>query len=297
MTQKNPRGFRAWYGDLKLQSKFTLALTLIVVVPAILVAVFFYHQLYDMVVSNTIRKEQISSAKTAPLIEDTVDDVTAAYDDLASIPFFKTIFHNPVSTPMGYVTHGEQAEEFKEKVSAVCDSHQIRGIRIYVDIPADQNSLLVSENTCDLFLPISQARGTYWYGIFQGSHMTELYCPPFYLGAKEKRAMGIWPISVRSPLIITMQSTMPMLLFIIPVPLSKKYFQKIWLLREVYPILLMTVTVLWLPLMTPYPVFTGWTMIPSRTPLCPLIISSSRIFWGKLYTQASTALLFLTGTW
>lgn len=190
MTQKNPRGFRAWYGDLKLQSKFTLALTLIVVVPAILVAVFFYHQLYDMVVSNTIRKEQLSSAKTAPLIEDTVDDVTAAYDDLASIPFFKTIFHNPVSTPMGYVTHGEQAEEFKEKVSAVCDSHQIRGIRIYVDIPADQNSLLVSENTCDLFLPISQARGTYWYGIFQGSHMTELYCPPFYLGAKEKESYG-----------------------------------------------------------------------------------------------------------
>ena len=190
MTQKNPRGFRAWYGDLKLQSKFTLALTLIVVVPAILVAVFFYHQLYDMVVSNTIRKEQISSAKTAPLIEDTVDDVTAAYDDLASIPFFKTIFHNPVSTPMGYVTHGEQAEEFKEKVSAVCDSHQIKGIRIYVDTPADQNSLLVSENTCDLFLPISQARGTYWYGIFQGSHMTELYCPPFYLGAKEKESYG-----------------------------------------------------------------------------------------------------------
>ena len=121
MTQKNPRGFRAWYGDLKLQSKFTLALTLIVVVPAILVAVFFYHQLYDMVVSNTIRKEQISSAKTAPLIEDTVDDVTAAYDDLASIPFFKTIFHNPVSTPMGYVTHGEQAEEFKEKVAKIAE--------------------------------------------------------------------------------------------------------------------------------------------------------------------------------
>ena len=190
MTQKNPRGFRAWYGDLKLQSKFTLALTLIVVVPAILVAVFFYHQLYDMVVSNTIRKEQISSAKTAPLIEDTVDDVTAAYDDLASIPFFKIIFHNPVSTPMGYLTHGEQAEEFKEKVNAVCDNHQIKGIRIYVDAPADQNSLLVSENTCDLFLPISQARGTYWYGIFQGSHMTELYCPPFYLGAKEKESYG-----------------------------------------------------------------------------------------------------------
>ena len=111
MTSVKKHGLREWYGDLKLQSKFTLALTLIVVIPAILVAIFFYNQLYDMVVSNTIRKEQEISAKTAPLIEETVSQVTNAYNELAFLPFFKTIFHNPVSTSMKELTYTQDAKD------------------------------------------------------------------------------------------------------------------------------------------------------------------------------------------
>lgn len=186
MTYKKKHRFQEWYGDLKLQSKFTLALTLIVVIPAILVAVFFYSQLYDMVVSNTIRKEQEISSKTAPLIEETVSRVTDAYEELASLSFFKTIFHNPVSTPLGELTHTQDAEDFRKMVNEIADKDPVNAIRIYLQTPASQNSLFVSENTWDTFLPMSSARGTYWYGIFQGSHVTELFCPPFYLGTKER---------------------------------------------------------------------------------------------------------------
>ena len=190
MTYKKKHRFQEWYGDLKLQSKFTLALTLIVVIPAILVAVFFYSQLYDMVVSNTIRKEQEISSKTAPLIEETVSRVTDAYEELASLAFFKTIFHNPVSTPLGELTHTQDAEDFRKKVNEIADKNPVNAIRIYLQTPASQNSLFVSENTRDTFLPMSSARGTYWYGIFQGSHVTELFCPPFYLGTKERENCG-----------------------------------------------------------------------------------------------------------
>lgn len=190
MTYTRKRRISEWYGDLKLQSKFTLALTLIVVIPAILVAVFFYSQLYDMVVSNTIRKEQEISSKTAPLIEETVSQVTDAYDEFASLPFFKTLFHNPVSTPLGNLTHTSDAEEFRARTAAIADGGPVTDIHIYLQLPASQNSLFVSENTKDIFLPMSQARGTYWYGIFQGSHAAELFCPPFYLGTKEKENYG-----------------------------------------------------------------------------------------------------------
>ena len=190
MTYKKKHRFQEWYGNLKLQSKFTLALTLIVVIPAILVAVFFYSQLYDMVVSNTIRKEQEISSKTAPLIEETVSRVTDAYEELASLAFFKTIFHNPVSTPLGELTHTQDAEDFRKKVNEIADKNPVNAIRIYLQTPASQNSLFVSENTRDTFLPMSSARGTYWYGIFQGSHVTELFCPPFYLGTKERDNCG-----------------------------------------------------------------------------------------------------------
>ena len=143
-----------------------------------------------MVVSNTIRKEQEISSKTAPLIEETVSRVTDAYEELASLAFFKTIFHNPVSTPLGELTHTQDAEDFRKKVNEIADKNPVNAIRIYLQTPASQNSLFVSENTRDTFLPMSSARGTYWYGIFQGSHVTELFCPPFYLGTKERENCG-----------------------------------------------------------------------------------------------------------
>ena len=37
---------------------------------------------------------------------------------------------------------------------------------------------------------MSLAQGTYWYGIFQGTGKPELYCPPFYLGEREKNTFG-----------------------------------------------------------------------------------------------------------
>ena len=37
---------------------------------------------------------------------------------------------------------------------------------------------------------MSLAQGTYWYGIFQGTGKSELYCPEFYLGEREKCTFG-----------------------------------------------------------------------------------------------------------
>ena len=62
------RRFKNGYLNLSLQTKFTIALISIVVLPAFLTVFLFYGRLYNMVVSNTIRQEQDASAKTAPLI-------------------------------------------------------------------------------------------------------------------------------------------------------------------------------------------------------------------------------------
>ena len=187
MTSVKKHGLREWYGDLKLQSKFTLALTLIVVIPAILVAIFFYNQLYDMVVSNTIRKEQEISAKTAPLIEETVSQVTNAYNELAFLPFFKTIFHNPVSTSMKELTYTQDAKDFIQNATAITDHSPVNDIRIYLQSPDPGNILFTSENTQDIFFPVSQVKGTYWYGIFQGSHVAELFVRLFILEQKKEK--------------------------------------------------------------------------------------------------------------
>ena len=52
------RRFKNGYLNLSLQTKFTIALISIVVLPEFITVFLFYARLYNMVVSNNIRKEK-----------------------------------------------------------------------------------------------------------------------------------------------------------------------------------------------------------------------------------------------
>lgn len=183
------KNIKRWYGDLKLQSKFTITLILIVAIPAILTAVFFYGQVYDMVVSYTIKQAQDSSAKTAPLIDETLQNILDVSDRLTHMNFYKTIFHNPINESTTHLAQSKEAADFKKEIQEITDGNTITGIRIYADFPSTAG-IFTEENTRDIFAPINSARGTYWYGIFQGSAVSELFCPSFYLGTQEQKLYG-----------------------------------------------------------------------------------------------------------
>ena len=54
--------FKTFYGNLHLQTKFTIVIALAVTLPMLMMGITFFGRLYDMVVSDTIRREQDSSA-------------------------------------------------------------------------------------------------------------------------------------------------------------------------------------------------------------------------------------------
>lgn len=185
------RKFSQAYGDMKLQSKFTLALMLAVTLPMLMLGLFFYGRLYDMTVSYTIRREQDFSSKTAPLIEDTVQKVLDTYTELSEFPFYQTLFHMPVNDPFSSLTQSAQAEEFNRQVDEIIDGELITDIQIYIDIPQNSSSLFSSSSTGEIFKPMLNAKGTYWHGIFQSSSVPSgLFCPSFYLGTQERQAHG-----------------------------------------------------------------------------------------------------------
>ena len=189
------------YRDMSLQAKFTLALVIAVTIPVLMFGFFFYNRLYDMVVSYTIQQEQDASAKTSPIIEETVQKVKDTSDRLSELTFFDTLFHMPVHDSFSSLASSALAEEFKKEVDVLTDGELITAIRIYLDLPSENNPLFTYPSTKEIFAPMSQARGTYWHGIFQGnSNIQELYCPSFYLGAIEQEEYGdmayIWPISL-----------------------------------------------------------------------------------------------------
>ena len=178
------------YGDMKLESKFTLVLLLTATVPVIMMACFFYGKLYDMVVSYTIRQEQETSAQTAPYIEDLVQQIIDAHDGITDQEFFQILFHQPVNSPFQMFLDTNDAQYFHEYVENLIDSDMISGLQIYMDFPPQSVRLFSDDLTKDYFSPMSNARGTYWYGIFQGTQQSSLFCPAFYLGEREKKKYG-----------------------------------------------------------------------------------------------------------
>ena len=195
------RRFKNGYLNLSLQTKFTIALISIVVVPAFLTVFLFYGRLYSMVVSNTIRQEQDASAKTAPLIERTMDTILATTRNITGQNFFQELFYMPVSDSAEELATSNHAIDFKNALQRLTTDSIVTDVRIYVDFPDDLKELDTYPNTENILAPLSQAKGTYWYGIFQGNRNTqEMFCPSFYLGPREKKNYGdmayICPLSL-----------------------------------------------------------------------------------------------------
>ena len=184
---------KQWYQDLNLQSKFTLVLLMIVAIPAIAVFFFFYGKAYDMVVSYTIRQEQDRSSETAPLIEESIQKVLDVSEEISSLDFYQTLFKNTITGSFSELAASSDASTFTKKIQKMIADTPVTNVKIYLEIPKDSsdiNALLENENLKDTFLPLDQARGTYWYGIFRGSRVSQLFCPSFYLGTKEQSTYG-----------------------------------------------------------------------------------------------------------
>ena len=195
------RRFKNGYLNLRLQTKFTIALISIVVLPAFLTVFLFYGKLYNMVVSNTIRQEQDASAKTAPLIERTMDTILATTRNITGQTFFQELFYMPVSDSAKELASSNHAIDFKNAIRRLTTDSIVTDVRIYVDFPEELETLDDDPNTENILAPISQAKGTYCYGIFQGNRENqEMFCPSFYLGSQEKKNYGdmayICPLSL-----------------------------------------------------------------------------------------------------
>ena len=80
---------KGYYKNLKIQQKLTFSHLIIVLIPMLVIGVFFYTSLYDMIVSNTIRSEQERAAETAPLVEDAVKEIIDVHRSLRGSGFYK----------------------------------------------------------------------------------------------------------------------------------------------------------------------------------------------------------------
>ena len=84
---------------MNLQSKFTIVLSIAVTIPVLIVGIFFYTRLYDMVVSDTSEKNRMHPPRPRPLIEARIQKILDAYEEITELGFYETLFHQPVNSP------------------------------------------------------------------------------------------------------------------------------------------------------------------------------------------------------
>ena len=177
------------YDNLKIQTKFTLCILFAVSIPLLSIAVLFSDRLYDMVIADTIRNEQNATMQIGPKIEDTLNEVIDFHEFVTALSYYQTLFYQPVSTSLAKLAATNDALDFADQIKNKTAESAVTAVRIYLDIPG-QSVFYENPSAKDLFLPVSRAKGTYWYGIFQGSSVSVLHCPSFYLGNREKTELG-----------------------------------------------------------------------------------------------------------
>lgn len=181
---------KGYYKNLKIQQKLTFSHLIIVLIPMLVIGVFFYTSLYDMIVSNTIRSEQERATETAPLVEDAVKEIIDVHRSLRGSGFYKGLTSGKYLDNLKEHSYGTEAEQFRQDVLKFSSMESISAVRIYVDLDESELPFTAGRKYSTL-QPLDNIRSTYWYGIFQGSPaMSNLLCPSFYLGHYEIENYG-----------------------------------------------------------------------------------------------------------
>lgn len=178
------------YNSLGIQRKLTFSHLIIVLIPMLVIGVFFYTKLYDMIVSDTIRSEQERAAQTGPLVEDSIHEIISVHRALRSSNFYKSLTSDSRIEDLHALSNSTDAQHFNQDVLHYSSLESISAVRIYID--CDESELpYTAGRKYSTMQPLSNIKGTYWYGIFQGSPaMATLLCPSFYLGNYEIENYG-----------------------------------------------------------------------------------------------------------
>lgn len=147
-----------WFAGLPLQTKLTGIILLTVLIPLTTTAIIISGRIRPMTIAESIREEQVETAKAVPVLNGFLNGVISAANSIRS---------------------GEMTA-----AGAVSDSDNLSAVRQYIDLPADDP--FFSEPGHESFSPMDSVRGTYWYGIITSTRQTSLFCPPRYLGVQER---------------------------------------------------------------------------------------------------------------
>lgn len=177
---------------MKLQTKFIFSHLILILAPTILIAFILLNQLSDILLSNTVMSEQNLSKQTADYIENSIAQVNNASSSIIDDVYFSGIL-----TKASYNIPFEKDEDiekdtttFLSSINSLIDGFVITDVKIYMseDFQSLYNNSIYS--SYHILKPISDAKGSYWHGIFSSTNKNYLVCPSLYLSPSESKNFG-----------------------------------------------------------------------------------------------------------
>lgn len=177
------------YSNMRLQSKFMITHLVLIIIPTIVIAYFFYGQMYDTIVSETIRQEQNFSKHSSSTINAAMDQINVVSDSILDNAYLNDLLNEKNSFRLLQLLRSPKTEDFYTFTNSMIDGNLITDIKIYMDLPTE-DFYEDYNGQKSIFLHSSEVRGSYWNGIFNSTPIPSLFCPKFYLSPKEVENYG-----------------------------------------------------------------------------------------------------------
>ena len=170
--------------SLQLQTKFVLCILLAACLPIITIGVVFFGRFYDMLISDTVKSEQVQTASLIPKIEERLGSITESMSEIEASDLYATMFHGEFDGDPVALMESDQADQFAKLAESIIQETAVSDIKIYCSL--DEDSPIYETDFGRRFLvPEDRIKTTYWHGIFSATPSASLHCPKFYLGNYE----------------------------------------------------------------------------------------------------------------
>ena len=198
---KNPirRLIHRYTYDMRLKTKLVISHIILILLPTAVLSGFFFLRIYDIVMKDSIRSEQVLSAQTVNSLENLISHVSSSSDTITNSLFVQDVFRIPIEDAKDKTISSSRMSSLFHLARSITDASLITDVKIYYDDQAYGDLQQYNQLNQALFQPMSTISSSYWYGIYSTSHSTSLLCPELYLSPSEAEKNGRLAYITRIP--------------------------------------------------------------------------------------------------
>ncbi len=187
---KNPfqRLLHRYTYDLKLMTKLIISHTIPLMIPAAVLILFLFMQIYRIIVDDAVRSEQALSIQTTTSIQGLTSHAILASDTLCANTVMQGLFNFTADETLAYELSPTRISNLCLTAKSLKDESLITDVRIYYEENPHGDLTRYNSSDLHLFQPASLIRDSGWYAVLQRLQTDSLFCPSSFLSPSEAQS-------------------------------------------------------------------------------------------------------------